>query len=176
MMDHPKSASNRPEDEARHLLDGFKTLLMSTVSTESVPDASYAPFVRMEDNSFYVYVSGLSRHTVNLEATGLASILFVEDERDAKQLFARRRLSFDCRVELIARESARWHEAMEVFSRKFGEVVDLIQPLRDFKLFCITPETGIYVKGFGRAYRITGANLDSFEHIDEEALKGNAKD
>ncbi len=170
------SASNRPEDEAQHLLAGFKTLLMSTVSAEGVPNASYSPFVRTEDDCFYVYVSALSRHTSNLEATGLVSLLFVEDERDAKRLFARRRLSFDCRAELIARESARWHEAMEVFSRKFGEVVDLIQPLRDFKLFRITPETGIYVKGFGRAYRISGGNLDNFEHIDERALRGNATD
>lgn len=170
------SASNRPEDEAQQLLAGFKTLLMSTVSAEGIPDASYTPFVRMEDDSFYVYVSGLSRHTVNLEAIGLVSILFVEDERDAKQLFARRRLSFDCRAELIARDSARWQDAIKVFSRKFGEVVDLIQPLRDFKLFRITPETGMYVKGFGRAYRISGGNLDNFEHIDEDALRGNATD
>lgn len=170
------SASNRPEDEAQQLLAGFKTLLMSTVSAEGIPDASYTPFVRMEDDSFYVYVSGLSRHTVNLEAIGLVSILFVEDERDAKQLFARRRLSFDCRAELIARDSARWQDAIKVFSRKFGEVVDLIQPLRDFKLFRITPEMGMYVKGFGRAYRISGGNLDNFEHIDEDALRGNATD
>ncbi len=176
MIDHPKSASNRPEDEARRLLNGFKTLLMSTVSAEGVPDASYAPFVRMEDDCFYVYVSGLSRHTVNLEATGLVSILFVEDERDAKQLFARRRLSFDSRVELIPRDSETWKDVMDRFSSKFGDVIDVIRPLRDFKLFRITPETGIYVKGFGRAYRISGGNLDNFEHIDERALKGNAKD
>ena len=175
-MDQPKSASNRPEDEARHLLNGFSTLLMSTVSAEGIPDASYSPFVRMEDDCFYVYVSGLSRHTTNLEATGLVSVLFVEDERDAKQLFVRRRLSFDCRVELIPRDSATWKEVLEHFSRKFGDVIDVIQPLGDFKLFCIKPETGTYVRGFGRAYRVTGADLDSFEHIDEEALKGNAKD
>ncbi len=174
MMDHQKPISNRPEDEARRLLNGFKTLLMSTVSAEGVPDASYSPFVRMEDNYFYVYVSGLSRHTSNLEATGLVSLLFVEHERDAKQLFARRRLSFDCRVKLIPRDSAKWKDVMENFSRKFGDVIDVIRPLRDFKLFRITPETGIYVKGFGRAYRISGGNLDNFEHIDERALRGNA--
>ncbi len=149
---------------------------MSTVSAKGIPDASYTPFVRMEDDCFYVYVSGLSRHTTNLEATGLVSVLFVEDERDAKQLFARRRLSFDCRVELIPRDSAKWKDVMANFSRKFGDVIDVIQPLGDFKLFRITPETGIYVKGFGLAYRISGGNLDNFEHIDERALRGNAMD
>jgi putative heme iron utilization protein len=166
MMDQPKSAPNRPEDEAQHLLAGFKTLLMSTVGAEGVPDASYTPFVRMQDDCFYVYVSGLSRHTTNLEATGLVSVLFVEDERDAKQLFARRRLSFDCRVKLIPRNSATWKEVMEHFSRKFGDVIDVIQPLGDFKLFCIAPKSGMYVRGFGQAYRFTGATLENFKHID----------
>ena len=165
-MGHAKSASSRPEDEARRLLNRFKTLLMSTVSAEGVPDASYTPFVRMEDDCFYVYVSGLSRHTVNLEATGLVSLLLVEDERDAKQLFARQRLSFDCGVKLIPRDSARWEDVMENFSRKFGEVIELIRPLADFKLFCLAPESGVYVRGFGQAYRFTGAALENFRHID----------
>ena len=166
MMDHPKSSSNRPEDEARYLLNGFKTLLMSTVSAEGVPDASYSPFVRMEDDYFYVYVSGLSRHTSNLEATGVVSLLFVEDERNANQLFARRRLSFDCRVRLIPRDSAKWKDVMENFSRTFRDVIDVIQPLGDFKLFCIAPKSGVYVRGFGQAYRFTGATLEKFQHID----------
>lgn len=165
-MDQSKSASNRPEAEAQHLLAGFKTLLMSTVSAEGIPDASYTPFMRMQDDCFYVYVSGLSRHTTNLEATGLVSVLFVEDECDAKQLYARRRLSFDCRVQLIPRDSTKWREVMEHFSRKFGDVIELIRPLGDFKLFCIAPERGVYVRGFGQAYRFTGATLENFQHID----------
>lgn len=166
MIDQPKSSSNRPENEAQHLLAGFKTLLMSTVSVEGIPDASYTPFVRLEDDCFYVYVSGLSRHTTNLETTGLVSVLFVEDENDANQLFARRRLSFDCRAELIPRDSAKWKDVMANFSSKFGDVIDVIQPLADFKLFSISPKSGVYVRGFGQAYRFTGATLKNFQHID----------
>lgn len=173
-MDQNKSTPNRPEAEARHLLNSFKTLLMSTVSAEGIPDASYSPFVRLKDECFYIYVSGLSRHTTNLDTTGVASLLFVEDERDAKQLFARRRLSFDCRVEAIPRDSATWDDVMANFSSKFGEVINLIRPLADFKLFRLTPESGVYVRGFGQAYRFTGTTLENFKHIDESALKGKA--
>ena len=74
----------------------------------------------------------------------------------------------------MPRDSAKWKDVMVNFSRKFGDVIDVIRPLRDFKLFRITPETGIYVKGFGQAYRISWGNLDNFEHIDERALRGNA--
>jgi putative heme iron utilization protein len=165
-MTSRKEESDRLVHEARSILTNYKTLLMSTVSAEGVPDASYTPFVRMEDDCFYVYVSGLSRHTTNLETTGLVSVLFIEDERDAKQLFARRRLSFDCRVEFIPRDSAKWKDVMANFSSKFGDVIELIRPLGDFKLFCIAPEFGVYVRGFGQAYRFTGAALENFRHID----------
>lgn len=157
--------SGRLAEEAQSLLGNFKTLLMSTVSAEGIPEASYAPFVRMEDNCFYIYVSQLSKHTSNLDTTGIASVLFIEDERDATQVFARRRLTFDCRAELIPRETDKWKEIMDAFSAKFGQVIDLVRPLADFKLFRMRPESGAYVRGFAQAYRITGPQLDSFEHI-----------
>ena len=81
--------------EAGVFLSGFKTLLMATVSGEGVPDASYAPFVRLDDDAFYVNLSGLSTHTGNLLANPRVSILFLQSEDDTNQLFARKRLSFD---------------------------------------------------------------------------------
>ncbi|MFQ6024016.1 MAG: HugZ family protein [Acidiferrobacterales bacterium] len=151
--------------EARQFLASFKTLLMSTVSAEGAPEASYAPFVRMDDDCFYIYVSQLSKHTANIEATRTTSILFIEDERDAQQLFARKRLTFDCRAELIERESEDWKSIMKIFERRFGNIMEMIRPLQDFKLFRIRPQGGIYVKGFAQAYRVSGAKLDSFQHI-----------
>ncbi|MFQ5938408.1 MAG: HugZ family protein, partial [Acidiferrobacterales bacterium] len=152
-------------EEASRLFGRFKTLLMATASAEGIPEASYAPFVRLDDNCFYVYVSALSRHTANLNANPALSVLFIEDERDANQLFARARLTFDCRAELVTRESTAWTEIMDVLEEKFGNVIELIRPLQDFKLFRIRPENGIYVKGFAQAYRITGPELANFEHI-----------
>ena len=59
--------------------------------------------------AFHVYTSGLSRHTANLALeTGLVSILFIENERDSKQPFARRRVSFRLpRPTVVERDSAR---------------------------------------------------------------------
>ncbi len=158
--------------EAREFLAGFRTLLMATTSPQGMPEASYAPFVRLDDNCFYVYVSALSRHTGNLEATGSVSVLFIEDERDADQLLARTRLTFDCRAELIERESDQWHGVMDAFATTFGDVIDMIRPLKDFKLFRIRPQGGVYVRGFGQAYRVTGAALDRFKHI-RDATQGD---
>jgi heme oxygenase (biliverdin-IX-beta and delta-forming) len=159
--------------EARVFLARFRTLLMATVSADGTPEASYAPFVRPDDNCFYVYVSGLSRHTSNLDATGRVSVLFIEDERDVKQLFARTRLTFDCRAELIERESKRWQAIMEMFQDTFGNVVELIRPLTDFKLFRLRPQKGIYVRGFAQAYRVSDAAIADIEHIRDAT--GNTK-
>lgn len=155
----------RLAQEVRELLSRFRTLTLATVSADGVPEASYAPFIRTEDDSFYVYVSGLARHTRNLLATGAASVLFMEEEREASQPFARRRLTFDCRAEAVARDTPQWNEIMDRFAHEFGEVIALIRGLTDFQLFRLTPETATYVRGFAQAYRASDGALDRFEHI-----------
>ena len=151
--------------EARAFLARFRTLLMATVNADGIPEASYAPFVRPDDNCFYIYVSGLSRHTSNLDASGRVSVLFIEDERDVKQLFARTRLTFDCRAKAIGREIVQWQVVMGMFQDTFGNVIELIRPLTDFKLFGLWPQSGIYVKGFAQAYRVSDAAIENVEHI-----------
>lgn len=159
--------------EARNFLTQFKTLVMATVDRSGTPEASYAPFVRAQDDCFYVYVSGLSRHTGNLATSGVVSVLLIEDESRVNQPFARRRLTFDCRAERIVRESELWHSIMSLFDDKFGNVIDLIRPLKDFELFRLRPQSGIYVKGFAQAYRIDDAALKTVEHIRDAT--GNTK-
>ena len=159
--------------EARAFLARFRTLLMATVNADGIPEASYAPFVRPDDNCFYIYVSGLSRHTSNLDASGRVSVLFIEDERDVKQLFARTRLTFDCRADLIERKNEQWQVVVGMFQDAFGNVIELIRPLTDFKLFRLRPQNGIYVRGFAQAYRVSDAAIENIEHIRDAT--GNTK-
>ena len=153
--------------EAGEFLAGFRTLLMATVSVDGVPDASYAPFVRIDDNAFYVNLSELSTHTGNLLATPRASVMFLQAEDDSKQLFARKRLSFDADAGLVERDSTRWCQVMDLFADKFGDIMDLIRPLRDFKLFRIQPRSGVYVRGFAQAYPIEGSELKLLRQVND---------
>ncbi|MDX1434278.1 MAG: pyridoxamine 5'-phosphate oxidase family protein [Gammaproteobacteria bacterium] len=146
-------------DEARGFVAGFRTLLMASASADGHPDASYAPYVRGGDAAFYVYVSELSRHTANLEATREASVLFIESEESSAEPFARRRATFDCRVEPVARDEARFETLLDEFGARFGETFDLIRPLPDFRLYGLHPQRGVYVRGFARAYRLEGDEL-----------------
>ena len=136
-------------------------------SADGVPEASYAPFVRNGDNAFYICVSDLSRHTGHLVANARASVLIVEDESASPQLFTRRRLVFECDAEQVDRGSERWHTTMNVFERKFGEVIGLIRPLADFRMFALAPRRGVFVKGFGQAFRVEGPALNVFREVHD---------
>ena len=154
-------------EEAAVFLGRFKTLQMATASATGEPEASYAPFVRAGDNAFFICVSDLSRHTGHLAANGRASILLIEDESEAARLFARRRLVFECTAEQVERGTARWNAVMDLFERKFGEVIGLIRPLADFRVFALVPRRGVFVKGFGQAYRIAGSTLDALREVND---------
>ena len=167
MTERFRELASETADEAMAFLGSFKTLQMATASAAGEPEASYAPFVRTGDNAFYICVSDLSRHTGHLAATGRASVLIVEDESAAAQLFARRRLVFECDAEQVERGTERWHTMMDLFERKFGEVIGLIRPLADFRMFALSPRRGVFVKGFGQAYRIAGPALDALRKVND---------
>lgn len=167
MTERFRELSGDTAREAATFLGGVKTLQMATVSVSGEPEASYAPFVRTGDNAFYICVSDLSRHTGHLAATCRASILLIEDESASSQLFARRRLVFECGAELVERDATRWGMVMDLFERKFGEVTGLIRPLADFRLFALAPRRGTFVKGFGQAFRIAGPALDALRQVND---------
>ena len=168
MTERFRELTGETAEEAMAFLGGFKTLQMATASAAGEPQASYAPFVRTGDNSFHICVSDLSRHTAHLVSTGRASVLIVEDESASAQLFARRRLVFECDAEQVERGSERWHATMDRFERKFGEVIQLIRPLADFRMFALAPRHGVFVKGFGQAFRIAGPALDALGRVNDD--------
>jgi heme iron utilization protein len=153
--------------EAGVFLSAFRSLMMATVSADGIPDASYAPFVRIDDNAFYLNLSELSAHTGNLLSTPRASIMFLQAEHDTKQLFARKRLSFDVDASIVERDSQRWQQVMDIFAVKFGDIIDLIRPLQDFKLFRLQPRSGVYVRGFAQAYPLQGDALGQLRGISD---------
>lgn len=138
----------------------FTSIIMSTVNKEGIPDASYAPFVSDEDKNIYIYVSGLATHTQNIHNHPFVSILFIEDEVKTKQIFARRRLSFNCTAKLVERESEKWQQIVDKFEIRFGELISTLRSLPDFRIFQLTPKNGRFVIGFGAAYNISSDNIN----------------
>ena len=141
----------------------FRSIMLSTVSGDGIPQASYAPFLMDADKTLYIYVSGLSAHTANLKQTGQASVLFIEDEAATTEIFARRRLTYHCAVAPLPRDTARWQTLIDRFEQRFGSVIGLMKGLPDFQIFRLEPQSGQFVIGFGAAYRVKTDDLNTLE-------------
>ncbi|BAY10340.1 HugZ family pyridoxamine 5'-phosphate oxidase [Calothrix sp. NIES-2098] len=143
----------------------FQSVIISTVNAQGIPNASYAPFVMDNAQNIYIYVSGLSTHTKNIYDNPHVCVLFIEDEAQTNQIFARRRLSFDCTATLIERETDQWNKIVEQFQERFGEIIEVLRGLSDFRIFQLIPNEGRFVVGFGAAYHISGDNLKQLVQI-----------
>lgn len=134
------------------------TLQLATQDASGIPNASYAPFA-LADDGFYILVSELARHGTNLKASNILSVMLVEDENEAKSVFARKRLTFDATAELVDRDSDTFTKGVAALSGRFGEMIDNLAGLTDFNLFKLNPHQGLYVKGFGQAFSLSGTEL-----------------
>lgn len=146
-------------DEMLALREACRSVVIATVSAEGEPDASYAPYVSGTGGDFWIFVSRLARHTVNLEETGRASLLFLESEAGARQIFGRQRLTYACQAQLVSRAAREWDQMLDALASRFGPVVGVLRQLSDFELIRLHPDEGSYVRGFGQAFRLCGEGL-----------------
>ncbi|EBY9457075.1 heme utilization protein HutZ, partial [Salmonella enterica subsp. enterica serovar Mississippi] len=81
--------------------------------------------------------------------------------------FARKRLTFDARVEKVERDTASWQEAVAALEARHGDIVANLSQMADFILFRMVPEQGLYVKGFGQAFQVSSDDLVDVVHLQE---------
>lgn len=145
-------------DEILAMVDSRKSLMLSTLDQDGLPYASYAPFAR-GDECLYILISEIAVHAKNLQLHPDASVLIIEDEDQAAELFARLRVQYRMRAELIAVNTPAWGEGIDTLRQRHGERIEGLSQLSDFKLFKLHPQGGRYVKGFGKAYQIEDGTL-----------------
>ncbi|MFE4107658.1 HugZ family pyridoxamine 5'-phosphate oxidase [Almyronema epifaneia] len=138
-----------------------QSLMLSTLNADGSPHASYAPFIVDEQYRFFIFTSGLSRHTQNLQTNGKASILLIVDESKTVQIFARQRLSYDCTAQLVAKDNTGWTQLCDRFQQRFGNIIEMLRSLPDFRIFQLTPYDGRFVMGFGAAYQVDPDHLEN---------------
>ncbi|WKY60276.1 heme utilization protein HutZ [Vibrio sp. SNU_ST1] len=143
-----------------------RTLQLATVDQEGRPNVSYAPFVQNQEG-YFVLISDVARHARNLKANPQVSLMMIEDEESSKQLYARKRLTFDAQASVVERETKLWTQVIDQMQERFGEIIDGLSQLQDFSLFNLKAENGLFVKGFGQAYQVSGDDLVDFVHLQE---------
>lgn len=144
----------------QQLLKQTESLILATTNPDGTPRASYAPFVVDERRQFHIFTSQLAAHTANLQHTGQASVMLIEGEAAATQIFARQRVTFQCQASLIPRDSAEGEAALTRYEAKFGQMVGLLKSLPDFQLFKLQPQSGSLVIGFAQTYTLSGERFE----------------
>ena len=162
---HAKKEAKPIAPKVKELVANSKSVILATVDAQGIPNASYAPFVKI-GTTYYILVSFMARHTRNLRDQKNVSMMFIADEASSKQIYARERLTFDVLTEQIARDSQKWNEVLEQLKATHGKVVDVIAPMEDFIMIALNPVKGSYVNGFGSAYFID-ENLEVLEHRND---------
>ena len=159
---------NRLGDEILSFINSRKSLMLSSITEDGEPYASYAPFALTEEqDGFYVLLSTIAVHAKNLLAHAKAAVLIVEDEDSAKELFARLRATYHVAAEHIAHGTEGFEKGVQALEARHGERSRNLSELSDFHMFKLTPNSGRYVTGFGRAYMLAGDSLtaESIDHM-----------
>ncbi len=155
------------------LLDRFQSIQLGTADQTGVPEASYSPSIADEGRNFYVHVSELAYNTSNQRDSARASVLIIEDESTAENLFERKRVAYQCSASLIERHSDQWENVVDQFEEKFGKIIGFLRTMEDFHLFKLTPISGRLVLGFGQAYDVSGTGMKDLSHVGVSSGKNS---
>lgn len=166
MFDKQERLQGRLEPEIQELREATKTLVLATVDSDGTPNVSYAPFALLEDG-YYILISEMARHTKNLLANPKISLMMVEDEQESRTLFARKRLTFDASPERVTRGTPAWQAGIDALHTRFDDTVSGLSKLEDFHLFRLVPIKGLFVKGFGKAFAVSGDDLVNVLHLTD---------
>jgi len=165
MSDKGSRDEPNPAAAMASLREGARTVQLATIDADGLPRCSYTPFACDEDGALLVFISDLSAHTGDLLSTPRCSAMLIADEAASSEVYARLRVTWACRAEAIERDDPGWGPRLDILKARQGKLVELLKTLADFRLFRLVPESGLFVMGFGQAYRLHGEALDRFEHV-----------
>jgi len=112
-----------------------------------------------------IFISRLAVHTRDLLVNPMLGTMLIDDEQNSNNLFARCRVRYQCEAIAIEPDDEQYTALLDRYQDHHGKVVTLIRQLPDFILFRLIPKSGVFVVGFGEAYRIEGEKMDRFVHV-----------
>jgi hypothetical protein len=134
-----------------------QSIMISTKDKEGKLHVSYSPVVFQAEKA-YCYMSTIAQHARNLNANAEASIMWIADESDSKQIFARGRVTFDASTKTLSSEQQE--NIHPKFVERFGDIVDRFKEMADFSVYEFSLDQGRLVLGFGQAFDVQAGSLD----------------
>lgn len=144
----------------KKLLEDYQSVVLGSIAENGYPFSSYAPCY-YDGEKIYIFISDIATHSKNIKNNPKASALFIEDENQSDNIFARKRISLQCDVTIIPREDRSFNPVMDAFqARHEGGTLTMLMGMSDFNLYALTPIYGEATFGFGEAYNIGGEKMN----------------
>ena len=140
------------------LIRNTRVASLATLRDEA-PQVSMAAYIYSDDfSAFYIFVSRLAQHTVDMQKDNRVSLMICEtdDNRTDPQTLAR--VSIRGKAENIQAGEPGYSPLKQKYIERFPESEKLFS-LEDFSFWRISPRGGRYVAGFAKAYNITADAL-----------------
>ena len=151
------------ELKKKKLIENNNSIIIS-VNEDDVTDLGYAPYIFYE-NYYYIFVSELSTHVKLLLKKNVGTFMIINDETNSQNIWARIRLKFSAKIEVIIRDSEDFSIICEKIRYKHGKTMNLIKQFSDFHLIKIIPSRGTFISGFGNAFNLEGQYLNVINKI-----------
>ena len=141
------------EQSLARLLRETRIAALGTIHDGGPNQAMVALAHESDFSAFYIHVSTLGKHTADMQANPLVSLLLVEtdDLRPDPQTLAR--LSIHGTAEVLPGNGVDYQRVKELYLQDFPEAEQLFL-LGDFNLWKITPKSARFVAGFARAFNL----------------------
>ncbi len=150
--------------EVNQFINSLDSLSLATLNYSGHPSASYTPFCRLE-NSFGIYISSLAAHTQELSNNHHLSVMWIADEANSPNPFARQRLVAQATATLHPRKSKGFEEIEAQMTSRFPQMMAVLSELGDFQAFELQLTSCRYIKGFGKAYLSENGDFQSLTHL-----------
>ena len=142
-------------ERVRALVAEARYAALATLEPETGhPVATRVGLAALADGTPLILVSMLAAHTPALLADPRCSLLIGDVGRGDP--VAHRRVTLFCRAERIARDTPEGEDALARYLAS-NPKAKLYADLPDFMLFALRVERATYNGGFGKAYRLSGA-------------------
>ena len=141
-----------------HIISTTRIAALGTIRDEA-PRVSMVAFVAAADfSAFYVHISRLAQHTLDMQKNKLVSLLIAEadDGRPDPQTLAR--LSIRASAEFMENGEPGYAPIKNQYIERFPESEPLFK-LADFSLWRIKPKGARYVAGLAKAYNLSPETL-----------------
>ena len=136
------------------LLRNTRVAALATLRDEEA-QLSMVPFIAVEDfSAFYIHVSRLAQHTVEMQKNKRVSLLIAETDDGRADPQTLTRVFVRGTAGILQNGEPGFTPIKDLYLARFPESEPLFK-LEDFSFWRIKPKGGRFVAGFAKAYNIT---------------------